>query len=247
MSDGEASFQEILRQELDTRISPQIRENLFTELRSARSRIPFFGEHLGSTSRSGEAKFGLWRVFHSEDEIAAAATAAASPTALSVTVWTSSSPPHSLPMPETYAVLLPIFPPEEGREEDFLMHIAASGWAGVILPTPPQLASLQYLTEFCRELRLSVFWSLACQRDVELLCRSDAPYVALGVTEASGTCRKAGLYECGLIWHKTSIARSLLGQIPPKCQTLALLDGETEAFFHRAITLPCALYASEQS
>ena len=73
-----------------------------------------------------------------------------------------------------YSVLLCDFP-----DLRTLFELAAAGFdACLCSPESLDLSGIQYFTEWCRELRVSLIWLLKAETDVQKIIESDAPYVS---------------------------------------------------------------------
>lgn len=120
---------------------------------------------------------------------------------------------------------------QERPETAGLVAAARRGWASVAtFPEGVDGAGVQYFTEWCRELRLSIIWLVADEQELAAVLKSDAPYVGLLVSEAA---------DGSASLRRAVRLRSL---VPSDCVAICFFELETPALRDQLAALKCAAY-----
>lgn len=104
--------------------------------------------------------------------------------------------------------------------EEVMLRCAATGFDGCVAQIGElDRPRLQYLTEIARDLRLSLFWLISIQEDLERVLETDAPYVAFYLSQKGGEDAFCSQIRPCLDW-------SLKSKIPAAMRSLCLFSAE---------------------
>lgn len=204
----------VFEDQLDGPFQAELLNEVVSETRLARQAQPFLGEFIARLGRAAMGSSMGRLISESADE-------------LELFLATDAGGVGIAPSPDVpFSILL-----QERPEVARLVAAARMGWASVATFSGGlDAAGVQYFTEWCRELQLSIIWLVADERELAALLKSDAPYVGLLVSEAADG---AAAVRCAV---------RLRSRVPPECVTICFFEVETRALQEQLGALKCSAY-----
>ncbi len=201
-------------------------EGDLSSLRSLRQHVDFWGEFL---RRNPERDLGEWiqNPLHHQPAHTQLPKVVLSPTEIDCSELKKSDGEKQ----DFWVLLLP----DAGSVESLVLAAVWSWDAVLIAVRGSDPGHVQHLTEWGRELRLSVIWWVESHNDLNAVLTTDAPYVAVSVGEEKGLNSSRGGFCSKPL--DLSTARSLKKSIPANCRVLCLCAVESEPFFVRLAQL----------
>jgi hypothetical protein len=199
--------------------------NEVAEVRLSRQSVPFFGEFLRSLGRTAYGSNLLPEQQDVESVRHGCANSAAGegfPDIFLAAEKIGAAPPGGVP----FSIVL-----QQKPECEQLLDAARMGWGAVASFVGGLDGSgVQYFTEWCRDLRLSLIWLVSDEKELGALLRSDAPYAGLMVSETvQGT-------------KALRQALRLAALVPKGCSTVCFFDAQSQGFREQLETIGCAAY-----